>query len=186
IRYPLKNPPLAIGIMRQFEYERDGFTVLEYQFERFVKGNSSVRVMTDNHNILSNKLVVFTVKYDENEQNLLFYFVIKTGPCWEIRLEIAQYLPLNDAISAFLIRILFLLQNIQWYNPYDPFIKTILPKISKEKMISLQLNEHLMYSHIEEDLLCKFREVVSISLHNLSSTYRIFTYMKMCLNLIRV
>ncbi|CAF4421473.1 unnamed protein product, partial [Rotaria sp. Silwood2] len=180
-KFSVKKCPLVIGIRRQFEYERDGLTISEYQFETFVKSNTLSRSeINANHKILSNELVIFKEKCDENEQNLSFNFVKKTRLCWDIILEIAQYLPLNDAISAFSIRIFFLLQNtqskFQLSNPYDPFVKTILPKIKKEQIISLQSSEHRLHLGIEEDLLSKFRDVFSLSLHNLLLSYRMYTY----------
>jgi len=66
------------------------------------------------------------------------------GLPWEIIVEIAKYLSLNDAISAFSIDILRLLDNselnFQLSNPSIPFIKMILQYFKVKQIVSFRLN----------------------------------------------
>jgi hypothetical protein len=91
------------------------------------------------------------------------------GLPWEIIVEIAKYLSLNDAISAFSIDILRLLDNselnFQLSNPSIPFIKMILKYFKVKQIVSLQLNAiDEMWS---ERNLSIFQNVISITLLNL-------------------
>lgn len=90
------------------------------------------------------------------------------GLPWEIIVEIAKYLSLNDAISAFSIDILRLLDNselnFQLSNPSIPFIKMILKYFKVKQIVSLQLNAIEMWS---ERNLSIFQNVISITLLNL-------------------
>ncbi|CAF3811326.1 unnamed protein product, partial [Rotaria sp. Silwood1] len=191
-KFSIEKCPSLIGITRKYEYETNELTVSKYQYETLVKANVSARTkMIVNHDILFNELTIFKEKFDENEQNLSFNFVKKTGLCWDVILEIARYLSINDAISAFSIRILFLLQNniqskFQLSIPFGQFIKIILPKINNEKIISLQLKESRLYSYIQEEFLSQFKEVISVSLHDLSHTYPINNYMRIYPKLTRL
>jgi hypothetical protein len=90
------------------------------------------------------------------------------GLPWEIIVEIAKYLSLNDAISAFSIDILRLLDNselnFQLSNPSIPFIKMILKYFKVKQIVSLRLNAIEMWS---ERNLSIFQNVISITLPNL-------------------
>ena len=90
------------------------------------------------------------------------------GLPWETIVEIVKYLSLNDAISAFPIDILRLLDNselkFQLSNPSIPFIKMILKYFKVKQIVSSQLNAIEMWS---ERNLSIFQNVISITLLNL-------------------
>ena len=116
-----------------------------------------------------------------------FSFVDKTGLPWKIVRKIAEYLPLNDAINAFSINILPLLNHPQakfhLSNSCDPFIKKILPKVRSEQIVSLESTASQMWTKAELDFLSRFKEVNFISLRNLQYSYGTGNYMKYFPNL---
>jgi hypothetical protein len=66
--------------------------------------------------------------------------VNNTGLCWEIVLEIAKYLPLNDLVTAFTFHVLPLLRmKLSIAEPSDEFMRTMIQKISCERISSLRL-----------------------------------------------
>lgn len=117
-------------------------------------------------------------------------FVKNTGLSWKIIRVIAQYLSLNDAISAFSIHIYPLLtenqSEFELSNPCDSFIKIILSKIKSEQIISLQFNTNRLWSKTELTFLSKFKEVRSIKLHNVLQCDQIEQYKGCFPNLTRV
>ncbi|CAF4058801.1 unnamed protein product [Rotaria sp. Silwood1] len=186
--FSIEQCPLLIGIMRLFEHKIDGNVTSEYQFKSLVKSNSLTRTqMTVNRENLLNELDIFKEECDKNEQDLSFSFAKKTGLCWEIVLEISQYLSLNDAISAFSIDILSLLNNyqskFQLSNPFNPFIKMIFRKIKSEQIVSLAFTTSQLWLDTELTFLSNFNKVTSIILHNSSYTNQISEYINCFPNL---
>ncbi|CAF1501293.1 unnamed protein product, partial [Rotaria sp. Silwood1] len=186
--FSIEQCPLLIGIMRLFEHKIDGNVTSEYQFKSLVKSNSLTRTqMTVNRENLLNELDIFKEECDKNEQDLSFSFVKKTGLCWKIILEISQYLSLNDAISAFSIDILSLLNNyqskFQLSNPFNPFIKMIFRKIKSEQIVSLAFTTSQLWLDTELTFLSNFNKVTSIILHNSSYTNQISEYINCFPNL---
>lgn len=106
----------------------------------------------------------------------------KTGLSWELVLEIAQYLSLNDAISTFSIDILSLLNyphsKFHLSNPCDPFITKILPKIGTKKIVSLQFNPSRLLSKSQLSFLSHFTEVRSVTIHNSPESNAIHEYIQ--------
>ncbi|CAF3499226.1 unnamed protein product [Rotaria sp. Silwood1] len=189
--FSIEQCPLLIGVMRLFEHKIDGIVTSEYQFKSLIIGNSLTRTqMTVNRENLLNELDIFKEEYDKNEQDLSFSFVKKTGLCWEIIFEISQYLSLNDAISAFSIDILSLLNNFQSKfqlpNPYDPFIKMIFRKIKSEQIVSLEFNTSQLWLETELAFLSNINKVISITLHNSPYSDQINEYIKCFPNLTRL
>ena len=97
---------------------------------------------------------------------------------------------MNDAISAFSINVLLLLNKplsrFQLSNPYDPFIKRILPKIKSEQITSLQFNTRPLCNNIEPDCLSSLREVTSVSFNHPAYYTQISRYIGCFSNLTRV
>ena len=97
-----------------------------------------------------------------------FDFVTKTGLCWEIVLEIATYLTLNDAVNAFSDNILSLLckhrTKLHLSNPSRIFTNIIRQKIEPEQIVSLRLNTILFSSWSELVSLDIFTNVISLTL----------------------
>ncbi|CAF4754174.1 unnamed protein product [Rotaria sp. Silwood2] len=174
----IEQYPLLIGIMRLFEDKTNELIISEYQFKSLIEGNMLIRTQkTINRKMLLNKLCIFKKQCDENEQDLAFDFVRRTGLCWEIILEIAKYLSLNDAISTFSTDILRLLNKdqgkFQLSNPCPPFTRMILQKFKSEQIVSLQLNANRYW--LKTDLII-FNNIISMTLLNLPYEYKINQY----------
>ncbi|CAF2061506.1 unnamed protein product [Rotaria magnacalcarata] len=172
--------PLMIGIMRRFEFKTDEFITSKYQFKSLLKSADLVGKQKPTIcEIALSELRNFKRLCDENEQDLLFDFSATTRLCWEIILEIAQYLSLNDAISAFSTNILSLFNGgskFQLSNPNIPFIKMILSRSDPTKIISLQLDGDRIWSEKELILLSSFEKVISMTLLNLTYSNKICRY----------
>ncbi|UJR19851.1 hypothetical protein I4U23_022984 [Adineta vaga] len=167
--------PLLIGVMRLFERNANEIVTSEYQFQKLVQDNTLLRTqMTVNDENLLTELTVFKENCYENEKNPIFSFVEKTHLTWEIILEIAKYLSLNDAINTFSIDILSLLDHSQAkFHLSDPsglFIKKILPKIDNEKIVSLQFRTKFFRTNVLQ-FLYPSKKLTSITFHDLHDMY---------------
>jgi hypothetical protein len=95
-------------------------------------------------------------------------------------LEIAKYLSLNGAISAFSENILSLLQGhntrVHISKPYDAFMNMILQKINSEQIASLHLNLTGPCPNTNLDSFTAFTNVVSLTLFNPKDKDHINTY----------
>jgi len=179
--FSIEQCPLLIGIMRLFEDKTSELIKSEYQFKSLLKCDILTRThMTVNREILLNELRFFKKECDENEEVLVFGFVRSIGLCWEIILEIIQYLSLNDAISAFSTAIIPLLNNpqskFQLSDPSIPFIKMIRQKFKSEQIVSLKLNAFRIESMNELVFLSMFKRIISITLLNLPYENAIIHY----------
>ncbi|CAF4953318.1 unnamed protein product [Rotaria sp. Silwood1] len=180
--------PLMIGIMRRFEYKTDRLITSDYQFQPLLKSDNLMgKQKSEVSEIVLNKLRLFKKQFDENEQVLSFNFVESNGLSWEVILETAKYLSLNDAISAFSTNILSLLQHhsmkFQLSNPDIPFIQMILRKVKPEQIVSLQLDGFRLWSRIELTFLSTFTNIISMTLLNLPYDKEINKYEKYFPNL---
>jgi len=94
-------------------------------------------------------------------------FITKSGLCWDIILEIAKYLTLNDAVQVFSNNILFLLRRnktkVHLSYSSDRFINMILRTIDPKQIVSLCLNLVRLHSAILPSLF-NFTNVISIIL----------------------
>ncbi|CAF3308755.1 unnamed protein product [Rotaria socialis] len=172
--------PLMIGIMRRFEFKTDAFITAKYQFKSLLKTDDLVgKQKPAMCEIALSELSHFKKLCDENEQDLSFDFCGTTGLCWDIILEIAQYLSLNDTISVFSTNILPLFNDgskFQLSNPNIPFIKMILSRSDPTKIVSLKLDGDRIWSEKELTLLSSFKKVISMTLLNLTYDKNICQY----------
>ncbi|UJR12229.1 hypothetical protein I4U23_016406 [Adineta vaga] len=163
--------PLLIGITRLFEYRKNGEITSEYQFDLLVKNNilTHTQLVVDTDNLFD-ELYNYKEKCEKIELDLSFDFVEKTRLCWDIIYETAQYLPLNDSISAFSINVLSMLKKSQFRfqlsDPNDSIVKMIRPKIESEKVVSLHLDKNQLNSMSNFILLSKLQHITSITLVN--------------------
>ncbi|CAF1256141.1 unnamed protein product [Adineta ricciae] len=168
--FSIEQFPLLIGITRLFEYRTDSTITSEYQFKVLAANNTLVNrnIAVDSDNLF-NELHQFREYCDQIEKDLAFNFVETTRLCWDIVYEIAQYLPLNDAISAFSINVLHLLNKsksfkFQLSNLNDPIIAKILSKIPHDKSVSLYFDGRETVSENCLTRIARLREINSITL----------------------
>lgn len=188
--FPDQKYPLLIGVMRLFERKTNGSITSQYQFRNLVQDDDMRydRLTINQENLLP-QLKVFKEKCHENERNpvsisfyiylrkkfptfQIFSFVEKTRLSWEILVEIAGYLSLNDAINAFSIDILPLLDlpqaKFHLSNPSGLFIKKILPKIKPDKIVSLEFRSKWLSTEHLSSASTKLISVTCYDLQNLS------------------
>ncbi|CAF3341831.1 unnamed protein product, partial [Rotaria sp. Silwood2] len=114
-------------------------------------------------------------------------FPRKTGLCWDIILQISEYLSLNDAVSIFSTDILRLLQKsnrkLSIVEPSDIFMKTLIKKINYEKIISLRIKAISFNSTIKLVPSYIFNNVQSFTLVNLEDKKQINQFKKYFPNL---
>ncbi|CAF4653658.1 unnamed protein product [Rotaria sp. Silwood1] len=168
----MEECPMLIGIMRKSSGEKDSFSASQYEFKILLKGN----ILMHTHRILnletlSDTLFTFKEEFDKNEQQLSFNFVRKTSLCWDIVLEIAKYLSLNDIVNIFPIDILPLLQNykirLPIIEPSDTFMKIMIEKIDSEQIVSLCLKESHLKSIIQLTSASIFTNIIYLILIDL-------------------
>jgi hypothetical protein len=98
----------------------------------------------------------------------------------EIVLEIAKYLSLNDAISAFSDNILPSLYKyntkVQICEPSKGFVNMILRKIDLQQIVSLHVNAVRLWSDLDLPSLVIFTNVISLTLVNPSDINQINKY----------
>jgi len=178
--------PMLIGIMRRSEGEKGWSITSDYEFKLLLTGDTLTRTSEKlTPETLLSELIIFKKKCDDNEQALVslfvilhiflinfsfqsFDFVTRTGLCWEIVLEIATYLTLNDAVNVFSDNILSLLckhrTKLHLSNPSRIFTNMIRQKIEPEQIVSLRLNTILFSSWSELVPLDVFTNVISLTL----------------------
>ncbi|CAF4737860.1 unnamed protein product, partial [Rotaria sp. Silwood2] len=104
-------------------------------------------------------------------------FPRKTGLCWEIILQISEYLSLNDAVTIFSTDILRLLQKskrkLSIVEPSDIFMKTLIKKINNERIISLRIKANSFNSTIKFAPLYIYNNIQSFTLVNLEDKKQI-------------
>jgi len=108
--------------------------------------------------------------------------IAKTGLCWDVILEITEYLSLNDAITVFSPEIIPLLvkykSKFHLSEPSDNFMGMISPIIKPEQIVSLCLKTVRSWSAIYFSTLSIFTEVRSLTLVNLHRKEQMSEYEK--------
>ncbi|CAF3646735.1 unnamed protein product [Rotaria sp. Silwood1] len=104
--------PIVFGVMRRSAGEKGWPLISEYEFKLLLKDDILIQTQEKlTREAFLRELIIFKEEFDHNEQLLSLNFMTKTGLCWDIILEIAKYLTLNDAVEAFSDKILFLLRK---------------------------------------------------------------------------
>ncbi|CAF4255601.1 unnamed protein product, partial [Adineta steineri] len=167
--FAMEKCPMLIGVMRSCGEEKDGLFINEYQSKTLLQ-NATITLGE-----LKYKLVIFKKECDTNEQTQPRDVHMKPRVRWDVVLEIAKYLSLNDAINVFSPNVLPLLRrfqtNVQLFEPSDSFIKMVLQKLNPSQAVSVQFNAEDRLLNTEFNLLNRFDQVTSISLVNYHSIH---------------
>ncbi|CAF1288134.1 unnamed protein product [Adineta steineri] len=119
---------------------------------------------------LFDELLKFQEEFEENEKYLLFDFRSKTGLCWELILEVANYLSLNDVVTAFSSDVLCLLwrynKKLPIIEPSETFMRTMIHTIMPEQIVSLRIKADHHKSTIELAPPATFNHVKKLTLVN--------------------
>jgi hypothetical protein len=118
----------------------------------------------------------------------LFDFATTTRLPWDMILEIANYLTLDDAIVAFSPKILSLFgkykTKLHLSTTSKPFIDMILQRINPEQIVSLQFDVSRFWSKVELSSLEIFPNITSLILLNIELKDQIHHYEESFPNLI--
>ncbi|CAF3864351.1 unnamed protein product [Rotaria sp. Silwood1] len=171
IIFSYQRCPMLIGIMPRPAGKKGWLISSEYKLESILEWNMLTRTQEKlNRETLKNELIIFKKEFDDNEQNLSFNFIRKTGFCWDIILYIAQYLSVNDSVNVFTSDILPFLHRykvrLHLSEPSDEFNKLILRTINPEQIISLCLKTVRFWPMIDLSSLSVFTQVISLTLFN--------------------
>ncbi|CAF1271438.1 unnamed protein product [Adineta steineri] len=102
LTFPFNQYPMIIGIMKLFEENKGDLVTPQYEFIPLLNGDILTRTQAKiSREGFLKELVLFQQEYVANEQALACDFITKTGLCWDVILEISQYLSLNDAINSY-------------------------------------------------------------------------------------
>ncbi|UJR11607.1 hypothetical protein I4U23_015789 [Adineta vaga] len=130
--------PLLFGITRLFDEVTNDSIISKYQCKLLLDND----VLT--YSKLMRELKIFKEESHANEKALACDFLKNTGFCWDIILEICQYLTLNDIINSFSTKIIPLLIEFQvkvhLSDPSHAFMNMINEKLLPEQIVSIQFN----------------------------------------------
>ncbi|CAF1429463.1 unnamed protein product [Adineta steineri] len=167
--FDMEKCPMLIGVMRSCGEEEDGLFINEYQSKTLLQ-NATITLGE-----LKYKLVIFKKECDTNEQTQPRDMHKKPRVHWDVVLEIAKYLSLNDAINIFSPNVLPLLRrfqaNVQLVEPSDSFIKMVLQRLNPSQAVSVRFNAEDRLQNTEFNLLNRFDQVTSVSLVNYHSIH---------------
>jgi hypothetical protein len=130
----VEDCPMLIGIMHRTSESSRGFSPFEY-YPRLLKCD---RVRDTKERFRFEDILemfrVFQQEWQRSQQFLVpFDFSRSTGLCPDVVIEITKYLSLIDAINAFSINILSLLQQthtkLHLNNPTGQFLEMIRPYV---------------------------------------------------------
>ena len=113
----------------------------------------------------------------------------KSGLSWEVILEIAQYLSLNDSIAAFSMDVIPVLKHYHaklQLSKIDYLLQRIFLQLPLEQIFSLRLKAYQVWTTNEYKLFSHFTQVRSLTLRNLIDSESITKYTKHLPNLIRL
>ncbi|CAF2642727.1 unnamed protein product [Rotaria sp. Silwood2] len=175
--------PMLIGIMQRPTGEKGWLISSEYKYESLVEWNMLTRSSWKlNRETLKKELIIFKKEFDDNEQNLSYNFIRKTGLCWDVILEIAQYLYVNDAVNMFSSEILPFLHRykarLHLFEPSYEFNKMIFRTFNPEQIVSLCLRTIRYLPMIDLPSLAIFTEIISLTLLNPLDIEQINEYVK--------
>ncbi|CAF4921454.1 unnamed protein product [Rotaria sp. Silwood1] len=164
IIFSYQRCPMLIGIMRRPAGKKGWLISSEYKVESILEWNMLTRTQEKlNRETLKNELIIFKKEFDDNEQNLSFNFIRKTGFCWDIILYIAQYLSVNDSVN-------FLLGSMNSCDKHRkscllPTLIKLITNITNIRHIRLITNKHGLNQLLYED---EWKNLVN-SCHNLKT-----------------
>ncbi|CAF1562765.1 unnamed protein product [Adineta ricciae] len=166
--------PMFIGITRRLASNKHWYRQSQYVFEEMIKNNTVVGIdYTAIREILYRKLLEFKDKFDKNEQDLAFDLREQHDLCWDVILEICQYLTLNDMINTFHDSILSTLSEInmkvQLSNPSTSVINMIFRQLRPKQIASVHFDASTFPITKISNTLAMLPNVLSLTLDNLKS-----------------
>jgi hypothetical protein len=180
-----------IGIMHHTSHTPTGFSPFEY-YPRLLKCDR-VRDTEERFRFedILEMLRAFQQEWQRSQQFLVpFDFSRSTGLCPDVVVEITQYLSLIDAINAFSINILSLLQQthskLHLNNPTDRLLKVISPYVDRGQIASLRITVGLLRSENYFSTVQKFDQVISLTVITALSAQTVSSIIAHLLNVHRL
>jgi hypothetical protein len=160
---------MLVGIMHHTSQKSKGFSPFEYHPQ--VLQRADLWPYTGTVLTLDDVLEMFRAfqqEWQRSQQFLVpFDFSRSTGLCPDVVVEITQYLSLIDAVNAFSINILSLLQQthskLHLNNPTDRFLERIPEYFDPTQIVSFRITDGLLLSKNYFSTLQSFDQVISLT-----------------------
>jgi hypothetical protein len=185
--FQIVDRPMLIGIMLRGLREEDSrYPVSKYQCQLLQRSDRLPQ--TEKSSTLENVLETLRIFKQESLRSQQFLvpsdFVRSTQLCPDIVIEISKYLSLVDAVNAFTLSILPLLEEahakIHLVNPSNLLLKIVGEHCDPRQIVSLRITDNFRISQHDRRIFRSFNQLTHVILLSQRGTH-VIDHLRRCL-----